>query len=542
MPSTPTTKSQVQAYKFVLRRMESALVRRDAAMLHEPMRAHMRATSVGVILAGVLCLGFVLASVLNSAGNVGEKGIVISKTGAIFVIGQNPKRLIPVPNIASARLLEMSAQSGGGDDPSTPPTMVDDSALRSLPHDVLYGMPNAPALLPDPANQVDANWAVCDQATVRGDVTDAVSKATVETTVLAGVPKVGQQVDARKTLAVQASDGANYLVYTAANPSGLGPNSVVRAKINPQASMISETFHSTEQSKIRKISVGLLNAIPEVKEMKTPTVPGTVGSAPQGYSIGNLTVGQVFTTTITSTNYYVVLPKGIQQVPPVVAKMLRITNGHGLIPSVQPSDINGVNQALLDADKLDLSTFPPGDVDPPIGFGDDKVSCLTWQYTQADHKVHTAFTVAPDNVPAPSGGVNTRLVSADGPGDRLDYFYMPGGKAAVVRSVTSPESIAEDGTITGPLYLVSDTGVKYGLPNPAVAQGLGLGANYRPAPEAIMKLLPTGANLDPQQATRVFDTVPILQDGQVHRQVNPSQGQQPGSGASQNSNNTSGGN
>jgi len=53
MPSTPTTKSQVQAYQFVLRRMQSALVRRDAVMLHDPMRTHSRATVVGVVL-GVL--------------------------------------------------------------------------------------------------------------------------------------------------------------------------------------------------------------------------------------------------------------------------------------------------------------------------------------------------------------------------------------------------------------------------------------------------------------------------------------------------------
>ncbi|MFD1052463.1 type VII secretion protein EccB, partial [Kibdelosporangium lantanae] len=53
MPSTPTTKSQVQAYRFVLRRMQSALVRKDAVMLHDPMRTHSRATIVGVCL-GVL--------------------------------------------------------------------------------------------------------------------------------------------------------------------------------------------------------------------------------------------------------------------------------------------------------------------------------------------------------------------------------------------------------------------------------------------------------------------------------------------------------
>jgi hypothetical protein len=51
MSTEPTTASQVQAYRFVLRRMESALVRQDAVMLHEPMRHHLRATAAGVLLA-----------------------------------------------------------------------------------------------------------------------------------------------------------------------------------------------------------------------------------------------------------------------------------------------------------------------------------------------------------------------------------------------------------------------------------------------------------------------------------------------------------
>lgn len=50
MSTNPTTKAQVQAYRFVLRRMESALVRKDAVMLHEPMRHHLRATAVGLVL------------------------------------------------------------------------------------------------------------------------------------------------------------------------------------------------------------------------------------------------------------------------------------------------------------------------------------------------------------------------------------------------------------------------------------------------------------------------------------------------------------
>jgi hypothetical protein len=51
MSTNPTTKAQVQAYRFMLRRMESALVRKDSVMLYEPMRRHLRATAVGLIVA-----------------------------------------------------------------------------------------------------------------------------------------------------------------------------------------------------------------------------------------------------------------------------------------------------------------------------------------------------------------------------------------------------------------------------------------------------------------------------------------------------------
>ena len=65
MASTPTTKSQVQAYRFVLRRMESALVRKDAVMLHDPMGTHKRATVTGIIVALTGLLGFLIWAVLS---------------------------------------------------------------------------------------------------------------------------------------------------------------------------------------------------------------------------------------------------------------------------------------------------------------------------------------------------------------------------------------------------------------------------------------------------------------------------------------------
>jgi ESX secretion system ATPase EccB len=78
MSTNPTTKAQVQAYRFVLRRMESALVRKDAVMLHEPMRHHLRATAVGLIL-GLLGLA------------------------AFFVVGKFTRPATPAPSATCPR-------------------------------------------------------------------------------------------------------------------------------------------------------------------------------------------------------------------------------------------------------------------------------------------------------------------------------------------------------------------------------------------------------------------------------------------------------
>src|SRR3954451_4519294 len=142
MPSTPTTKSQVQAYRFVLRRMQSALVRKDAVMLHDPLRTHSRGTIVGICLAALGLLGFLIWGILSPKPTVPSKdGIVIGKpSGQVYVLLTQPtKRLIPVFNLASARLLLYSqqlgdqekngtgsTQSAGGAAQVVEPTVVDD--------------------------------------------------------------------------------------------------------------------------------------------------------------------------------------------------------------------------------------------------------------------------------------------------------------------------------------------------------------------------------------------------------------------------------
>jgi hypothetical protein len=87
MSTDPTTTSQVQAYRFVLRRMESALVRQDAVMLHEPMRHHLRVTALGLLLAILLLVTFFVIGKINPTSTAALAGaltvIPVRAAGAV---------------------------------------------------------------------------------------------------------------------------------------------------------------------------------------------------------------------------------------------------------------------------------------------------------------------------------------------------------------------------------------------------------------------------------------------------------------------------
>ncbi|MGH3926112.1 MAG: type VII secretion protein EccB, partial [Pseudonocardiaceae bacterium] len=134
MPSNPTTKSQVQAYRFMLRRMESALVRKDAVMLHEPMRHHLRASAVGLIL-GVLGLAtFFVVGLFKPSSRVDVGDIVmIDGQTSVFVVAEGrgaERRLVPMTNLISARLLVAALSPGTDGPPET--KSVQESALTNL--------------------------------------------------------------------------------------------------------------------------------------------------------------------------------------------------------------------------------------------------------------------------------------------------------------------------------------------------------------------------------------------------------------------------
>ena len=516
MPSNPTTKSQVHAYKFVLRRMQSALVRKDAVMLHDPMRTHSRATIVGVVLTALAMLGFVIFGFFKPApAPPGPGAIVIGEpSGQMYITTGEPMTLVPTFNLASARLLLMAQQNRGrqgapaagsaGAVEVKQPEVIPDDQLVDIPRGQPTGIALGPPLLPTKQQRISPHWAVCERVRLDPDLPDneARDRATTKTTVVAGVSDLGRELRGDEALLVKAPQGTTYLVYRLdENPNR--PNAdVVRAEVDLNNLAVKAAYGLTERP--RKVSVELLNSIPEADPIVPPTIKGK-GTSKWGLDVA---VGEVFYVSEASgRQYYVLTTGGKQEISKAVANLIRsqrTTADSDSIPTEPPGAVVDVpsvqrgNQAYLD-----VAEYP--ETEPTIlNPTSVPTACLGWNITgkEPNREGHTTVYVSRSSpVPVSDKGESEAvdITQASPDGYQVDAFYLPPGRAAVVRSVTSKEQFGK-----GPsLQLVSSLGVRYGVPDAYTAKILGL-TPQQPAPELILRLLPTGSSLNMQNAQQTW--------------------------------------
>ncbi|QFZ23448.1 type VII secretion protein EccB [Saccharothrix syringae] len=532
MASTPTTKSQVQAYRFVLRRMQSALVRRDAVMLHDPMRTHSRATAVGVLLGIIGMIGFLIFGFFSPDPQVdGETRIAISKeTGQVYVVREGePRTLIPMTNLASARLLLLAQQqpdksqagASGSDAPAGSatqgapqvaggePKLVSEKALAKLPKGRLTGIPDGPDVLPAPADRIGADWSVCDELSLDESLNDPSSPGRFTTTVLAGYSGGDQVLDGNQALLVRAGtdDKQAYLIYKAPVNSKITSTSTVRAKVDLSRAEV-VTALNLNGRRPRAISSGLLNAIPEAKPLVAPEITGR--DQPVTYVSGeNLRVGDVIEVARTGDDpvFYVALGNGLQEISRAVGDLIRAKYAQGAKP--RQVDIARINNAQK-VEVLDFADYPSEVPDVLEANQNNRVVCLGWQakdVNSGNKSQHTRVTISP-SLPIPGDVAPVSINQVGATGEVVSQFAMAPGKAAVVRSATSTQDFA-----TGPIHLITGRGVKYGIPDTVTAGALGLGQNgFTPGPESILRLLPNGPQLNRTDASRSWDSIPVPKD------------------------------
>lgn len=479
MPTDPTTKSQVQAYRFMLRRMESALVRKDSVMTHEPMRNHLTATVVGLIVGVLGLAAFFVVGIFSPASQVRPGDIVAGKQSlALFVVQDQPRQLVPVLNLASARLLVAAFNHNGAEPPET--KIVEDSALAGFNRARITGLAGAPDVLPSPENLIGGPWSVCDTADIPDGVPNAQARATLTTTALVGVDRPGTPLRPDQALLVQAPDGGPaYLVHDGH-----------RSEVDLSQGSLVKAAYRLDGVTPRKVSLGLLNAIPPGRPLTLPDIPNA--SAPS--QLAGVRIGDVVRVKLTETQFFLLLPQGKQRVSPAVADVIRYRDGGKEFTTVAPEDITRVPDAPASGGP-DFSAFPP-EVPQVLGLDASRNACLVWSSPDRTPVV----TVSTDrDLPL---GQGRRAVDVPGGGHGLiaDRAFVTANKGALVRGVV-PGQRPDQGAI----WLVTYQGLRYGVPSLDVARALGLGATTTPAPESILGLLPIGPELDPQRALELFD-------------------------------------
>ncbi|MBF6327517.1 type VII secretion protein EccB [Nocardia transvalensis] len=479
MPAQLTTKQQVNGYRFLLKRYEHALIRRDVRMLHDPMRSQFRSLVVGAVLGVLVVAGAAILAFLRPQGSVGKANIVMGKeSGALYAKVDNT--LHPVLNLASARLITGSNEK---------PTSVKESKLN-LPRGALLGIPGAPAALPGSAQGEQSTWTLCD-AVPLSEAGTARRSSGARTTVIAGelsesVPGAAHSLAADEALLV-SREGKTYLLFDGK-----------RAEVDPRDSVLVRSLGLRDHHP-RPISAGLLNSAVQVPPLTPPAIDRIGEPGPSrlsGVPIG----GVIRVQRVDSAELYVVLADGVQRVSPFAAEVIRNANSQEMkeITAVPPDRLVGIPVV----NRLPVDQFP-GPIPKIMTAEEAPIGCITWSKAESDPAA-TVTLLAGRALPLPESSKPVELATADGTGDRVDAAYLrPNSGEYVQATGIEPGSIRQ-----GSLFYIADNGIRYGIPDAPTATVLGLEQRPRPAPWPILGQLVPGPTLSRTDALISHDTLP----------------------------------
>lgn len=499
VPAQLTTRAQVNGYRFLLKRLDHALVRRDVRMLHDPMRAQSRSLISGAVLALLVVAGAAIMSFIRPQGSIGNSNIVMGKeSGALYVVVQDEddeskKTLHPVLNLASARLITGKNES---------PNAVKDNKLNSLPRGPLLGIPGAPAALPGSSQGDQSHWTLCDTVQLSNSG-GAASSAGATTTAIAGGLELSNRMKKAESdgALLVRSGGKTYLIYDGK-----------RAEVDPTNSVIKRSLDLSGQQ-ARPISTGLLGAATEVPPLAPPVIdragesgPGRLSDVPIGGIIRLTGIGDSG-----ATEHYVVLSNGVQRVSEFTAELIRNQDSHGMSQpkSVPPDLLDGIQVVHA----LPTDDFP-SNKPKVIAAEQNPVACIEWTksggtgLTQADATEGpadraTVSLLVGTRLPLPESAVPVSLATADATGNRIDSVYVRPTTGEFVRATgVEPGSPRRDS-----LFYVADNGVRYGVPDLDTASVLGLGRTPHLAPWAIIGQLVPGPTLDKREALVSHDAL-----------------------------------
>ena len=485
----PVDAGRLSGHRHARRRAASALVRRDAVPRTDPLRAHGRAGVAGVLLAALALGAAAVSGLVARPADWRSAAVVVGEdSGALAVVAHDPDRLVPVPNLASARLVAAAlvaasppgapATTAGSD---SVPVAVPEAALAAAPRARAVGIPDAP-VLPPPGTRVPPVWSVCDTAEPDPASPTPWARPRVRSVVVVADATPGRPLGPAEALLLRDRAGRTWLVHDG-----------VRSRVDPTDPAVVGALGLAGLVP-RPATTSLLDALVEGPPLTPPVLAARGTPGPPGMT--GTPVGTVLRLAGpgTAERRLVVEASGLQEVPPLVADLVRrsgaAADGAAPADAAMPAVLPGQVAATPVAREIPLGDYPAtAPVPVPLPAGPTTCAGARGGGTLAGPAVTGS--------PPPDG---TTLRQADGAGDRVDGAVVP-RTGVVVRAVLPGRPDAP-----GPLAVVSASGTVSAVPDAATAARLGLdGAGAGPVPAAVLDLLPRGPTLSVEAATTPLD-------------------------------------
>ncbi len=470
-----TRRDLYQAHRLMMQRIGMALLAGEPDMPEPPTRRLMVSVFAGLMIGLLVVAGFGVWGLLSPGGATGLDTpgtlIIEKETGTKYVYSQQDKKLYPVANYASARLILGTAQLNR--------RLVSQSSLAKFTLGQPVGILGAPDSLPDAKHQVIGPWSVCVHTADNGQGgTRSYASLVVGTTVGGRSLGDGQAV-------VVHGAGESWVVWR--NQRMKLPHAEVRP--------VSGTDSPPE------VSTTWLNAVPPGPDFSPPPIPGR-GAMVTGPDGGKAAVGTFYVvrTVGGDERWYVLLSDGLAPIKQTEGVLLQNDpDSKQAYPGrpVQPVSIDAAsaNAAQRSTSKVSADGLP--DRMPAIGSYDASTPlCVVYSQTAAGSQ--GARVAVGGTMPAPVG-TSSGVIHTGASGTVVDQVVLPPGDGALLGLLPAPNQVASISSYS----VLTDQGLRFAVPSADIAGKLGFDVKkVAPVPGNLLHLIPEGPALDPKQATQ----------------------------------------
>ncbi|MEP6560602.1 MAG: type VII secretion protein EccB [Nakamurella sp.] len=446
------TQDDLQAYRFMNRRLRAALLEGDAESNTRPLARLGTGTYAGIFVTIALLAIVGIIGVLKPGGSTAwqEPGafIIEQETGARYVFLDGV--LHPVLNYSSAKLLLGSRLHV---------VTVSVRSMESAPHGPVIGIPLAPDSLPDAAHIVGTTWSVCA-------VGNAADGEHYRTAMFPGQAAAGTAMGNEDAFLVRTTSGQYQLIWS--GHAYAIPDQWLSALGYPPTTALA-------------VDDAFVAALPAGRQIAPPVIPGLGQPGPPlPGSVEPTVVGSIYADRINT--HYLMTQDGLATLTPLQAQLLlgdsRLTAAYG---GSNPSPLP-ISQAQV----TDMTEAPL----PDLGLGEAAPTTVPELTALPPGEQQLCVQYADQQIPQIVGGpADPASTPAAG------LVQLPTGSGALIAARPNPDT---PGTT---VYLVTDTGVRYPVAGQQALEQLGLtGVSVAQLPATLVGLLPTGPLLDPAAA------------------------------------------